>query len=111
VDLKEEVAVELLKSTKKNSLPKLKIEAEKCLAKNLTVEKILDRAKLAVEENAEDLETAVVKLMVKEMDEVNRIHELNHFSNSILYRVCKIGVIGKISDDAFTSHLEKIKMK
>ena len=98
VDMKESVDVELIKVTHKYSLPKLKIKAEKCLMKSLKVENILERAKVAVEFNARDLETAVVQLMAKEIDEVNKREELNHFPSPILYRVCKIGTSGNLNE-------------
>ncbi len=110
LDLKDEIAVELFKATIKYSLPKLKIEAEKCLMKNLTVENILNRAKLATEYNGGELETAVVKFLAKEIDEVNKREELNHFPNSILYRAYKIGMIGKIGDEALSARFDGLKL-
>ena len=89
--MKDEVAAELFKASEKYSLPKLKIEAERVLLKNLTVDNILERAKMAVECHGSYLETAVVKFIVKEIDAVHKKFELNLFPSSILYRVCKGG--------------------
>jgi len=97
VDLKDNIAVELLGVTDKYSLPKLKMEMEKCLMRNLTVENILGRAVLAVEFTAQDLETAVVKFIVKNMDEVMKRQELKRFPSSITERVAN----RKISEKRF----------
>ena len=90
LDLKDDIAAELLKVSKKYSLPKLKIEAEKCLLKNLTVENILERAKLAVEFKARDLETAAVNFIFKNLDEVKKKEEVKSFPSSIIDRVEKM---------------------
>ncbi len=85
--MKDEIAMELLKMTDKYSLPKLRIEAEECVIKNLTIENILTRARLAVENNARDLETAVVKFIVKNLDDVKKRQEFDGLPSSILERV------------------------
>jgi len=90
VDLEEDIAVELVKATDKYLLAELKIEAEECLAVNLTIENIVERAKLAVENSALVLQTAVVNFVAKYIEELNKREELNQLPNSIIYKVCKI---------------------
>ncbi len=107
LDLKDDVAVELLKVTNKYSVAKLKAEAEKCLMKNLTAENLLERAKLAVELSARELETAVVRFITKEMVELKKKEELKNFPDSIQERVCNMQ---KINDDSFAAKLQKINM-
>jgi len=89
--MKEEVAAELFRASEKYSLPKLKVEAERVLLKSLTIENIFDRAKLVGECGGNYLEAAVVRFIVKEIDEVHKKFELNLFPSSILYKVCKGG--------------------
>ncbi len=55
--------------------------------KNLTVENILERAKLAIENNARDLETAVVKFIIKNLEEVKKRQEMKSFPSSVIERV------------------------
>ncbi len=108
LDIKDEVAIELLKVTNKYLLPKLKTEAETYLVKNLNAENILERAQLAVEFNARDLETAVVRFIVKEMNEGKKKEELKNFPDSIQDRVRNME---KISDDSFAAKLQKLNME
>ena len=108
VNLKNGIAMELLKVTNKYSLPKLKIEAEKCLVNSLTVENILDRAKLAVEHNARDLETAVVKYIAKNFVEVRKREELKGFPDSINDRVEKMRGSGNLSDEPLNNFFKNI---
>jgi len=88
-EMKDTEAVELLRAGDKYAVRKLKEEAEKCLVKNLAIENILERAKLAVESSAKDLGDAIVKFAVKEIDEVNKREELNEFPSEILERIIK----------------------
>ncbi len=90
-EMNDEVAAELIRASEKHSLPKLKIEAERILLRNLTVDNILERAKMAVECHGNYLETAVVKFIIKEIDAVHKKFELNLLPSSILYKVCKGG--------------------
>jgi len=89
--MKEEVATELFRASVKYSLAKLKVEAERVLLKSLTIENILERAKMVAECGGNYLEAAVVKFIVKEIDEVHKKFELNSLPPSILYKVCKGG--------------------
>ena len=76
LDLQDNIALELFKQADKYTVPKLKAEAEKCLVKILTLENILERAKLAIEYNARDLEEEVVKFVARELDKVTEREEL-----------------------------------
>ena len=99
--MKDDVAEELLKVTNKYSLPKLKTEAENWLMKNLTIENISIRARLAVENNARDLETAVVKFIVKNLDDVKKRQEFDGLPSSILERVENMKTSEKKLDSLF----------
>jgi len=91
LNLKDEVAAELFKVADKYGVSKLKDAAERCLVKNLTVEKLLERAKLACEENSKELENAVVGFAVREIEAVNKRYDLRDFPRSILFKICKGG--------------------
>jgi len=99
--MKDDVAEEVLRVTNKYSLPKLKTEAENCLMKNLTIENILTRAKLAAENNARDLETAVVKFIVKNLDDVRKRQEFDGLPSSIVERVENMKASEKKLDSLF----------
>ena len=85
--MKDDAALELFKTAEKYLVPKLKEEAEKSLVKNLTLENLIEHAKLAIEFKAKDLENAVVKLAVKEIHALHEREQLNLFPNSIIYKI------------------------
>jgi len=89
--MKDEATLELFKAADKYLVPKLKEEAEKSLVKNLALDNLIEYAKLAVEHKAKDLENAVVKLAVKEIDALNEREQLNLFPSSIIYKIFKSG--------------------
>ena len=89
--LKDQAAAELFKVADRYGVPKLKDEAEKCLVKHLTLENVMERAKMAVESNSKELENAVVRFAVKEIDEISKREDLRSFSKGILLKICKGG--------------------
>ena len=91
LEMKDEATLELFKAADKYLVPKLKEEAEKSLVKNLTLDNLIEYAKLAIEHKAKDLENAVVKLAAKEIDALNEREQLNLFPSSIIYKIFKSG--------------------
>ena len=87
LNLKDEVAIELLKVSDKYSLPQLKVEAGKYLVKNITVENALERAKLASEENVKELEAAVVKFVSNKIAEGNKKVDVSQFPKPIADKI------------------------
>ncbi len=89
--MKDDVALELFKTAEKYLVPKLKEEAEKSLVKNLTLENLIEHAKLAIEFKAKDLENAVVRLAAKEIDTLNEREQINLLPSSVIYKMFKSG--------------------
>jgi len=71
----------------------------------------LERAKLANENNARDLETAIVKFIVKNMDEVKERQEFDSLPSSIIERVENVKVSERKLDLFFknTSGVSEMK--
>ncbi len=89
--MKDAVALELFKAAEKYLVPKLKEEAEKRLVRNLTLENLIESAKLAVELQAKDLESVVVKLATKEIETLRGKEEFEQLPSSIIEKILKPG--------------------
>ena len=89
--LDEKIAQEILTVADKFSLPDLKKVAEKCLIDRLTVGNVAERAHLAETSKAGDLEKAIVKFIVDNLDAVFEKHDAESLPQPIFLQVCKGG--------------------
>jgi len=89
--MKNKGAFELFQAADKYLVPKLKEEAEKSLVKNLTLDNVIEAAKLAVEFIAKDLESAVMKVTTRELDALDGRGELHLLPSSIIEKISKSG--------------------
>ena len=89
MSLKEETATTLLMIADKYCVPQLKLACAKFLISCLTVKNVIDISILAHTADAQELEKATVKFIVKNLEAVFEQNDIKKLPYPTLFEVCK----------------------